>query len=117
MKRGYTMIEILIVIAIIGILVSLLFTEFKSNHVPTTGIVVRKVYTPAHTTLVSERKRDGRPIMVEHNYGEQCGIVIQEDGTFNDEGQYYIFVDSHQYNSIEVGDRWERVPQPKPEKE
>ena len=111
MRRGFTAIEVLVVLCIIGIIAALTIPFFWPRHIPDHGIVVRKSFHAAHNTYVSMHNggRGGGTHLVPIYVPDKYGVTIQEDGTTGDEGQFYVEIDKERYDKLEVGGVWTRV--------
>lgn len=112
MKRGWTIVETLISLTILGIIAALCIPFFFPAHIPDHGVVVRKRFVAAHTTYMTTPVSAGKyhgtqlvPVFVPDKYG----VVIQEDGTTDDGGRYYVDVCKARYDSLHAGDVWNRV--------
>jgi hypothetical protein len=65
------------------------------------GVVVRKVHRPSITTFVLSGK-----VMVPVTNPERWELVVQPDGTGDDDAQRVVVVDRDKYEEVEVGDTW-----------
>lgn len=99
-RFGFTLIEFLILLAIIGVAMTILIPALCGNKMPDTGTIMRKRFEPSHTELV------GKVLIT---VPDRWGIVVQEDGTEDEDGQYYIKLTKSVYDSLHVGDRWNRI--------
>lgn len=68
------------------------------------GEVVGKVYRPPYDSMILVGK-----VLVPQHHPEQFELIIQRDGTEADDQRFVVYVDSAQYNSIKVGERWARL--------
>lgn len=85
----------------------LLFVLAACSQPPMRGIIIKKNYRPSWTQHYVVFIND-MPVHQQIVHPAQWDIVIQADGTGDDEGQHLVVVSQEYWEAVEVGDIWER---------